>query len=1006
MLGQIKNYKKNVFVLATIFLFMGLAQARTIEIIQADRLEFRNTDSPEGVKEEYIVITGHPAIVRVDDDEIEANRIEYNKTKRYLQVIGDGVYKSKNETVAGHDFRISVADQGLQGEDVLIVTKELDVQGVSVERLPGQLDVTSGYFSPCSRCDELVNAYAFRAESLTIYPGDRLVGRNVLVLVGDQPIMFLPFIVMPLNDPSRQPRIQIGGFNLNSGTSATNNNDDITALIDWPFTTGGFGMGFILLRHFAARTPAYSFGVDYTFYELLGETSKSRFFFLAEPPKANDNTGAYFAYLFNTSGELDFNPLADPEDRIPPLTFKINLARRDTNILARPGDPTNFGIGTNRRTALDLELGMTDKNYSWQLATNNLFDHGYTLTDTTFANLTRFLPELRINFLNENLPKWGPFSFTKLSTKLGYIIAPINLSNKSVRDEDKQTDNDKLVGAGRFEIDFGILLNYVPWAGATLSGTNNFLGRYYSTKNTTPTEEFERQVQWSSNLAFQQNLFDSRLSFGATYSREMREGETPFAFDILALRPSYRENFGINFSAKPFDWLQLTATELFERSNKTGTFLAKPANFKINLNPAPIVANGTFVYDFLKNEGVSWTVALGNSVTSGLSFSVGTGYHYNVQNNASPFDDLTFSVGYRTADTRFSASIAMVEDIYRGQIRYWTFAIPNLTLGSREDPITFTLSQTLFPPQFTSTPVQPYAHTSGSFGIAYNGWNIGFNNDLNFAPWTQINVNDVPPSNIGVNITHSTDNPTFSFGASTRFNLANFAFYAPQLNGRLDWQIDEETKLGFGFFATLQRLNPSLNTTISLENPKYFVSAASTWSLPDPTSSNFELRNLSLNFGIDLLPGFAVSGNAIAYQRSIVGTNYQDVFTLGQAGAANSGINFVFAAAREGKKKPEFYFTVRFQGSYTFSDNPTKAGQPPTFQPFVGTAYQSLLRPIFIMTWDMCCYVVEFVLDTTPQGGAFGLNLKLGGINTPIYTSDPTHGPRFLPSLPWPGSTP
>ena len=62
--------------------FSSPAFAKKIEIIQAQRLEFRNVTTPDGKIEEYVTITGKPAIVRIEKDELEANRIEFNKTNQ------------------------------------------------------------------------------------------------------------------------------------------------------------------------------------------------------------------------------------------------------------------------------------------------------------------------------------------------------------------------------------------------------------------------------------------------------------------------------------------------------------------------------------------------------------------------------------------------------------------------------------------------------------------------------------------------------------------------------------------------------------------------------------------------------------------------------------------------------------------------------------------------------------------------------------------------------------
>jgi hypothetical protein len=124
--------------LLALICFSSPAFAKKIEILQADRLELRNVTTPDGKVEEYVIITGKPAIVRIDKDELEANRIEFNKTRRKLYIVGQGVLRGEKETIAGNDFVVDTSDNSLEGVDVLIATTDIDVVGISVERLPGQ----------------------------------------------------------------------------------------------------------------------------------------------------------------------------------------------------------------------------------------------------------------------------------------------------------------------------------------------------------------------------------------------------------------------------------------------------------------------------------------------------------------------------------------------------------------------------------------------------------------------------------------------------------------------------------------------------------------------------------------------------------------------------------------------------------------------------------------------------------------------------------------------------
>ena len=59
-----------------IALFGSTALARTVKIVQASKLELRNVTLPDGAIEEYIIITGAPAVVLIDQDEVSGERLK------------------------------------------------------------------------------------------------------------------------------------------------------------------------------------------------------------------------------------------------------------------------------------------------------------------------------------------------------------------------------------------------------------------------------------------------------------------------------------------------------------------------------------------------------------------------------------------------------------------------------------------------------------------------------------------------------------------------------------------------------------------------------------------------------------------------------------------------------------------------------------------------------------------------------------------------------------------
>ena len=62
--------------------------------------------------------------------------------------------------------------------------------------------------SPCTRCGQDIEDYGFEAETLEIYPGDRIVAYEVTVLVRAAAVLTLPIMVLPIGPQDRLPRLE------------------------------------------------------------------------------------------------------------------------------------------------------------------------------------------------------------------------------------------------------------------------------------------------------------------------------------------------------------------------------------------------------------------------------------------------------------------------------------------------------------------------------------------------------------------------------------------------------------------------------------------------------------------------------------------------------------------------------------------------------------------------------------------------------------------------------
>lgn len=522
--------------LALGLLALGGAQARTVKIVSADTLELRQVDG-----QELVVISGENVELRVDDDVVRAKRVEFNRTRRTLTLIGAASYRSAKdgEDLRGENLVVELGKEQVSGEDVLISDARLEIRGQEVDRIPGQLRATGGYFTTCARCGRTPNDYAFRAERLIVYPGDRLVAYNAQLLLADIPVLFLPVLVLPLNDRDRQPRLEVGRDAV----------DGLTVLADLPFSVGGNTLGTTRLRYYQNRMPSVGAGVTLRSYAPLPFVDRVDLDLLAEPRPVGQ-TGRDVNLDFGVKGRVPLT-LA-----VRDLDYSLNVTRRD--------------IG---RSATDPQRGLTDVQFrasvEYPLFTAALdYVDRFGPAPTTVLDSTKTLkrPEVTVDpkpYTN------GPFS-------ADVKITAGNYTGQSNPRSPSATAQGVNITTSRLEEQHSLAYTVKPWRDADLSLSNTFTGRYYGTGARTVQLDVTGTLtqRWAGSNTF---------SVSAKYLRT--EGTSPFAFDALSGR-LLSAPVTLNLSAVPVRDVSFGVSysrDLFLRVEQQGN-----ATFSLGVNRRPL----------------------------------------------------------------------------------------------------------------------------------------------------------------------------------------------------------------------------------------------------------------------------------------------------------------------------------------------------------------------------------------------------------------------------------
>lgn len=526
----------------------GLASG--FKVVQADRLELRNEGDGE-----IIVLVGSPVKIErnttrrntptapdnsADEDNpravapnlpasnasqevtelIEAERVLYNRTERRLMLMGKVRYvTADDQTITADQLELFLEDETLEASAVRIETGDILLTGPVCSRYAGQILLEQGYVTPCFGCGQEVPDYAFRAKEVVLYPGDRIIAREVQILVQEQPVLYLP--VLLLNLAERRPRFDLG-------QSAR---DGVYFSADLPYVGLG-GVGFSLVRYFEKR--GFGFGFDHIG---LG-VAKERYRLLYLPPTTPTGIQLW-------SYDFSYSLLQDGFQR------DFSLRR------ASGTDLSDLRIEVTRRGQTEPNIRFTFDPY---------IDHN---PDTPPPTRTQRVPEIELN-----VPRGlqGEFSLSGKLTVGGYFAQnnPFNRSAVALG---------PYLNAGRALVEYNAAYSPTLWSGGRFSLENRFRGFYYTTQerqidwatNATISQTVGAfTLTLSANRDYKEG--ETPFNFDIVTPRPQRNFATTAS---LEFKPTSQFNL---VSRLPYDLL----AEEFRPLETTLSFVPRPLNLSLS----------------------------------------------------------------------------------------------------------------------------------------------------------------------------------------------------------------------------------------------------------------------------------------------------------------------------------------------------------------------------------------------------------------------------------------
>lgn len=520
--------------IAVLFLAVWLSSLATAARIVIDaasdpdsRLDIRTLVLPGGEEVQLYVIEGDGLVITIDEDVLTADHVEFDLTNRLVRVVGFGSFTTGGETVQGYGLIIDLSAESFLADDVLIITEAIDVKGDSASRVPGLIRVALGEFSLCSRCAQEVEDYGFQAARLELYPGDRLVAFDVTVLIRATPVLQLPLLVLPLAQPDRQPRLEY-----QTGTAS----ERALIAVTWPYVAGPDAYGDIGFRYYADVTPGGSWFGD----TLLGGSVRRSYLGGSLNHRFYTDRGQGVLAVDYTPGFVVAGTKEDHE-------FQVRFAYADEEVLGPP------------RLQASLQRDDQVRPYLWEAAVRS--EHvGSGLrgvfSTQVFIDLEPGDDVLTPSYASGRTPlqtlarlELEPQALDSLSLgalRLDRLLLDIGAFQDRSNPINRSAALTPTVTSGRVRESHALSLErLVLWRGATLSGRSDFSGHYYGTQ--------ERQVEWLNRIEGRQAFGDAG-TLSLTFTRDVREGETPFRFDVITYRS--RTDLLHSLSLTPLPWLR------------------------------------------------------------------------------------------------------------------------------------------------------------------------------------------------------------------------------------------------------------------------------------------------------------------------------------------------------------------------------------------------------------------------------------------------------------------
>jgi len=391
-------------------------QASSVEM-NGDRLEF-------SMKENKAIASGNVSIKK-DNVTLLCDELEYFKDSKLAIAKGNVVLIQSGERVTGEQLTFNFETMKGDFKDATIAAKPFFGSGRKVTKVgENHIQIDQGRLTTC---DYDKPHFSFLSRKIDVYPGEKATARNVRLLVGKIPLLYIPRFTQDLRD-KKPVFIITPGYDKNWGPFVLTKwryalNDAIDGVVhldyrqkkdfawgvDLNYKTAKFGEGLIRTYYMNERS------VETDFYEeRISPTIERERFKVQWRHKwqIDDKTSTILQYYRMSDAQIlkDYFERAYEDDTSPSTYFLLTRGLSFGTLSLRADARVNrFESMVERLPELNLDI--TNR----QIAETGL----YFKNSTTFSNLTKV--EATPSFDRRETMRFDVDSEVSYPAKLGFV---------------------------------------------------------------------------------------------------------------------------------------------------------------------------------------------------------------------------------------------------------------------------------------------------------------------------------------------------------------------------------------------------------------------------------------------------------------------------------------------------------------------------------------------------------------------------------------------------------